>query len=89
VDILNKGTEKSIEKSDIIRLMARAWDIDSGKIPADAGFNEFPAWDSMGHVSLLIELETKYNISIDYDVLTRLVSVPAIVTYLNNQNESR
>ena len=86
---MSKRAEKSIEKCDIIRLMALAWDIDPGKIPADAGFNEFPAWDSMGHVSLLIELETKYNISIDYDVLARLVSVPAIVTYLNNQNESR
>jgi acyl carrier protein len=69
--------------------MALAWYIDPGEIPADAGFNEFPAWDSMGHVSLLIELETKYNISIDYDVLARLVSVHAIVTYLNNQNASR
>ena len=37
----------------------------------------------------LKQLETKYNVSIDSDVLTRLVGVPAIVTYLNKQNESR
>ena len=77
------------EKNRITELMAKAWGLEAGTVPADARFNEFPQWDSMGHVTLLVELEAKYNISIDYDVLTRLVSVPAIITYLNNQDESR
>ena len=75
---------KTIELKDV---MARAWGINSDDIPADAELNGFPQWDSLGHVSLLVELEKEYGIAIDYDVLTELTSISAITGYLSEKND--
>ena len=41
-------------------------------------------WDSLGHVNLLIALEKEYNIAIDYEMLTKLVSISAIIQFLKD-----
>jgi len=63
--------------------MGKAWGIDSAKISIDAKFNEFPSWDSLGHVNLLVALEQEYNISISYQTITELISIPRIIEFLN------
>ena len=74
--------QRDLEK-EIIVIMAHAWGVDPEAIPRDAEFNDFPQWDSLGHVSLLVGLEKEYKITIDYKVVTELVSIPAIIDYLN------
>lgn len=63
--------------------MGKAWDIDPAKIPTEVKFNEFPQWDSLGHVNLLVALEQEYNISINYQTITELISIPTIIEFLN------
>ncbi len=65
--------------------MAKAWNMAPENIPSDVEFNNFPEWDSLGHVSLLVALEKKYQIAIDYKVLTELTSITAIIDYLTNR----
>ena len=64
--------------------MGRVWEIDPAAIPPDAGFNNIIQWDSLGHVNLLIALEKEYNIAIDYEMLTKLVSISAIIEFLKD-----
>ncbi len=73
---------KEVEENDIKKLMGKAWGIDPEKIPSEIRFNEFPQWDSLGHVSLLVALEEKYKVSINYEILTELISMHAILEYL-------
>jgi len=73
---------KEVEENDIKKLMGKAWDIEPDKIPSEIRFNEFPQWDSLGHVSLLSALEEEYRVSIDFETLTELISMRAIIEYL-------
>ncbi len=75
--------KKGIDEFEIKGLMGKAWGIDYKKISSNVRFNEFPQWDSLGHVSLLIVLEEEYGVSINFEVLTELVSIHAIIEYLS------
>ena len=43
---------------------------------------DLPAWDSLGHVNLMMTIEQTFDVSLDVDDFTRLTSVPAILAYL-------
>ena len=43
---------------------------------------DLAAWDSLGHVNLMIALEQEFDIFLDVEDFQKLNSVPAIVQYL-------
>ena len=43
------------------------------------------AWDSLGHVNLMMALEQTFGIYLDVEDFAKLVSVPAILLYLQEQ----
>lgn len=52
----------------------------------DATSNEnVAAWDSMGHINLLVELESRYSVSFSAADALRLTSVAAIKTALSDR----
>jgi len=77
-----------VEEIAIKNIMAAAWQIEPEEVPCDVEFNEFAQWDSMGHVSLLLELEKNYGVSIDYQMLTELTSMAAIIEYLKENSNA-
>jgi citrate synthase len=74
-----------VDELEVRSVMGQVWDLDPKNISADAQFNEMPEWDSMGHVNLLVVLEDRYGLTIDFDILIGLVSIPKIVDYLNGE----
>jgi acyl carrier protein len=53
----------------------------------DSTVNEdLPAWDSLGHVNLMMALEQTFDIYVEVEDFERLVSVPAILAYLESRN---
>ena len=78
----------STEESKLKDIMGRAWGIDPIDVPVDVELNNFPQWDSVGHVSLLVELEKEYNIAINYKAITELTSIPAIIEHLNGEKHA-
>jgi acyl carrier protein len=46
---------------------------------------ELTAWDSLGHVNLMIALEQTFDIQLDVEVFPTLNSVPAILDQLRAQ----
>jgi acyl carrier protein len=46
---------------------------------------ELPAWDSLGHVNLMVALEQTFDIYIEVEDFEKLNSVPAILEYLSAQ----
>lgn len=44
------------------------------------------AWDSLGHVNLMLALEQTFDIYLDVEDFPTLTSVPAIMQYLQNHD---
>ena len=63
--------------------MASAWGIGAEDIPFDARLNEFPHWDSLGHVTLMLALEKNFKIEINYEILIELVTFQKIKDFIN------
>jgi len=76
---------EEISERDIRKIMGETWGISPDQIPPDAGFNDIVQWDSIGHVNLLIALEKEYNINIDFETLTKLVSISAVLECLKEK----
>ena len=45
----------------------KALEIEKSKLSDKLKYNEIPEWDSIGHMSLMSELEDKFSITIDTD----------------------
>jgi acyl carrier protein len=46
---------------------------------------DLPAWDSLGHVNLMMALEQTFDVYIEVEDFDKLRSVPAILAYLQAQ----
>ncbi len=47
--------------------------------------DNLPAWDSLGHVNLMMSIEQAFDIQLDVDDFPRLTSVSSIVQHLSQQ----
>jgi acyl carrier protein len=54
-------------------------------ITASTVQTDIAAWDSLGHVNVMMALEQTFDIMLDVEDFARLNSVPAIVAYLRDQ----
>ena len=64
---------------EIQKIMADVFEVDLADISAITQFGDLPKWDSMGHMDLMLALETKFSIAISADPIRDLVSIPAIL----------
>jgi len=49
---------------------------------------DIAAWDSIGHVNVMMAIEQTFDIMLDVEDFARLDSVPSIVAYLREQGIS-
>lgn len=50
--------------------------------------SDLPAWDSLGHVNIMMTLEQTFDVQLDVEDFPKLNSVPAILAYLKAQGAS-
>lgn len=60
--------------------------VSPGEITAETQFGELPAWDSMGHMDLMVALETAYGVEINAETISALISVPAILEHIQSKH---
>ena len=65
--------------SDIQKIMADVFEVGIAEISMQTQFGDLPKWDSMGHMDLMLALESKFSIAISADSIRDLVSIPAIL----------
>jgi acyl carrier protein len=53
------------------------------QVPESLAYGDLPQWDSLGHMDLMMALESRYGVQISTETIARLVSLPEIVTYLS------
>ncbi len=54
-------------KDKYIKIFIKSFSIDEKKFNEKIKYNDIPEWDSIGHMTLMSDLEEGFNISIDTD----------------------
>ena len=54
-------------KNKYIEIFIKSFSIDKKKFNEKIKYNDIPEWDSIGHMTLMSDLEDGFNISIDTD----------------------
>jgi|TARA_B110000259_G_scaffold178382_1_gene216634 acyl carrier protein len=55
------------DKSKYIAIFIKSFSMDKKKFNEKIKYNDIPEWDSIGHMTLMSDLEDGFNISIDTD----------------------
>jgi len=63
-------------------LLAEAIQVPPDLVSAELAFGDLPQWDSLGHMEVMLRLEETFGIAIDADTIARLISVPEICAFL-------
>lgn len=66
--------------------IACALKVAPGQVTPASRDEDLPAWDSLGHVNLIMALEQTFGVYIEVEDFDRLKSVPSILEYLASQN---
>lgn len=69
----------------IIGIVAETCEVEKSKVNGDSAVGDFPAWDSMGHLSILSNVEEAFNISFEPEEMMELEDVNDIVKAVNEK----
>ncbi|HZH05179.1 MAG TPA: acyl carrier protein [Lautropia sp.] len=67
----------------IDELIARTFKITPSEVNDDLEYGSIEGWDSLAHVSLMLQIETDYDVEIDEDTMIELTTVRAIKEYVS------
>jgi len=63
-------------------IIALTFGVPAEQITQTTAQSDVPAWDSVGHLNLMLALEDAFGLALDIEDMARLTSVPAILEYL-------
>jgi citrate synthase len=63
-------------------VLAEEWRLEPSAIPDDAALNRFERWDSLGHITILLALQSRFALELTADTVQALTSLPRIVDHL-------
>ena len=58
------------------------------QVTPELAFGDLPQWDSMGHMEVMMVLETQFGIEINAETIAALTSVPAICAYIQESGHA-
>jgi acyl carrier protein len=80
------GCEDSMSTFEQVRqTIAMTLSIPAGEIRETSAQTDVGAWDSLGHINLMVALENTFDITLEVEDFARLTSVPAILAYLGGR----
>ena len=68
---------ESLEK--VIEIVASTCEVDKSEVTGDSTVGDFPAWDSIGHLTILSTVEEVFNISFEPEEMMEIEDVNDIV----------
>lgn len=64
---------------EIVEVFQTVFQLDDGfQLQGSMSFDDVPGWDSVGHMNLVTELESRFDVSLDMDEIVGLDSVNAV-----------
>ena len=70
---------------DVCQTIAEVFLLEGSEVTAESTPETIPAWDSMGHLNLILALEQKFGVSFDPDQIPKLTTVAAIAEAVSAQ----
>ncbi len=68
-----------MNSSEVKEILAKVLEIDIATIFDNATQKDIAKWDSLQHLNLIVEIEDKYNISIDPEDISEMLSIEKII----------
>ena len=72
---------ETLEK--VIEIVATTCDVDKSEVNENSTVGDFPAWDSVGHLSILSNVEEAFDISFEPEEMMEMEDVKDIVAAVN------
>ena len=69
-------------QSRIAAILARTFKVPADSVNAESGPHSIPAWDSAGHMNLVLELEKEFGVTFSDDDVVELIGIAPIATVL-------
>lgn len=69
----------------VIEIVASVCEVDKTEVTPESTVGDFPAWDSMGHLSILSQVEETFGISFEPEEMMELEDVSDIVKAIENK----
>lgn len=69
----------------IKQIMADAFEVPVSEIPDDASTENFAAWDSLGHMQLMLALEAEFGLSLSTEEMLELTSLDRVEALLRRE----
>ena len=66
-------------KEKVFKVIAEVCEVDKSEVTLENSVGDFPAWDSMGHLAILSNVEEAFDISFDPEEMMELEDVNDIV----------
>ena len=69
----------------VIEIVATTCDVDKSEVIESSMVGDFPAWDSVGHLSILSSVEEAFDISFEPEEMMEMEDVKDIVAAVNTK----
>jgi acyl carrier protein len=68
-------------------ILAEAFQVPAADISPEMHFGDIPQWDSMGHMDVMMRLESEFGVEVNADTIASLTSIRAICNYLGENHK--
>lgn len=68
-----------MNSKEVKEILAKVLEIDIATIFDNANQKDIAKWDSLQHLNLIVEIEDKYDISIDPEDISEMLSIDKII----------
>jgi acyl carrier protein len=82
---MSSPASDKVQFQDLQSLFAEVLNVEPSQVDANAQLGEWPLWDSMAHMDLMLALENRFGVEINAENISRLISIPAILEYLQSR----
>ena len=72
---------ETLEK--VIEIVATTCDVEKSEVNENSMVGDFPSWDSVGHLSILSQVEEAFDISFEPEEMMEMEDVKDIVASVN------
>lgn len=79
---MSAKTSETVLLDELRAVFAEVFNISATEIKSETQFGELPQWDSMGHMDLMVALESKFGVEINAETISQLVNIPAIIAHV-------
>ena len=69
-------------KNEIKKFMASVFLVDENEISDDISQSNFQKWESLQHLMLIVEIESKFGVSFEPEEIVEMISLELIEKYL-------